>query len=79
MPFGTTTYSPVDLTGAINSPLAGPFILSGASLGRGKIVVTMDHEWTEEDVALDGAADALAGEAGWGVVHVAIRRLIVRR
>lgn len=70
MPFGTTTYSPVDLTGAINSPLAGPFILSGASLGRGKIVVTMDHEWTEEDVALDGAVMVSVSPGLQGMVEV---------
>ena len=52
---GTTTYSFKDLTGAINSSLAGAFILAGGSLGSGKITVTMDHEWTEQDVAVDGA------------------------
>lgn len=52
---GTTTYSFKDLTGAINSPLAGAFVLAGGNLGSGKITVTMDHEWTEQDVAVDGA------------------------
>jgi hypothetical protein len=52
---GTTTYSFKDLTGAISSPLAGAFILAGGSLGSGKITVEMTHEWTEHDVAADGA------------------------
>jgi hypothetical protein len=53
MAFGTTTYSGMGVTGAINSPYAGPFILAGAFLGRGKITVTMEHEWTEDDLSVD--------------------------
>lgn len=52
---GTTTYSFKDLTGAIVSPLAGAFILAGGYLGSGKIVVNMEQEWTEQNLAVDGA------------------------
>jgi hypothetical protein len=52
---GTTTYSFKDLTGAIASPLAGPFVLTGGYLGAGKITVNMANEWTEHNRANDAA------------------------
>ena len=67
---GTTTYSFKDLTGAIASPLAGPFILAGGSLGSGKITVEMTHEWTEQDVAVDGAVMVSASPGQNGTVTV---------
>jgi len=67
---GTTTYSFKDLTGAINSPLAGPFILAGGNLGSGKITVTMDHEWTEQDVAVDGAVMVSASPGNNGTLEI---------
>ncbi len=70
MAFGTTTYSFKDLTGAIVSPLAGPFILAGGNLGSGKITVTMDHEWTEQDVAVDGAVMVSASPGQNGTLEI---------
>jgi hypothetical protein len=70
MAYGTTTYSFKDLTGAINSPLAGPFILAGGNLGSGKITVTMDHEWTEQDVAADAAVMVSASPGQNGTVEI---------
>jgi hypothetical protein len=67
---GTTTYSFKDLTGAIASPLMGPFILAGGTLGSGKITVEMTHEWTEQDVAVDGAVMVSASPGQNGVVTV---------
>jgi len=67
---GTTTYSFKDLTGAMNSPLAGPFILAGGNLGSGKITVTMDHEWTEQDVAVDSAVMVSASPGFNGTVEI---------
>jgi hypothetical protein len=74
MPFGTTTYSFKDLTGAIASPLAGPFILAGGSIGDGKITVDMTHEWTEHDVASDGAVMVSASPGQNGTVKVSCQQ-----
>ena len=70
MPFGTTTYSGMSVTGAINSPLAGSFILAGAFLGRGKITVTMEHEWTEQELSVDGAVMVSASVGMQGMVEI---------
>jgi hypothetical protein len=67
---GTTTYSFKDLTGAFYSPLTGPFILAGGTLGSGKITVEMTHEWTEHDPAVDGAVMVSASVAQNGTVLV---------
>jgi len=69
MAFGTTTYSGMGVTGAINSPYAGPFILAGAFLGRGKITVTMEHEWSEDDISVDGAVMRSASVGLQGMVE----------
>ncbi len=70
MAFGTTTYSGMGVTGAINSPYAGPFILAGAFLGRGKITVTMEHEWSEDDIAVDGAVMRSASVGLQGMIEI---------
>jgi hypothetical protein len=70
MAFGTTTYSGMGVTGAINSPYAGPFILAGAFLGRGKVTVTMEHEWTENDISVDGAVMVSASIGFQGMVEI---------
>ena len=67
---GTTTYSFKDLTGAIASPLAGPFVLAGGNLGSGKITVYMEHEWTDHDPAVDGAIMVSASVAQNGRVEI---------
>ena len=71
---GTTTYSFKDLTGAIASPLAGQFILAGGELGSGKISVEMTHEWTEQDVANDGAVMVSASPGQNGMVKVSCQQ-----
>ena len=71
---GTTTYSFKDLTGAIASPLAGPFILAGGNLGDGKITVEMSHEWTEQDVAADGAVMVSASPGQNGMVKISCQQ-----
>src|ERR1700689_3181909 len=71
---GTTTYSFKDLTGAIASPLAGPFILAGGNLGDGKITVEMSHEWTEEGVAADGAVMGSASPGQNGMVKISCQQ-----
>jgi len=70
MAFGTTTYSGMGVTGAINSPYAGSFIIAGAYLGRGKITVTMDHEWTEHDLAVDAAVMVSASVGLQGMIEI---------
>jgi len=67
---GTTTYSFKDLTGAMASPLAGPFILAGGNLGDGKFTIEMTHEWTEHDVAADGAVMVSASPGQNGTVKI---------
>jgi hypothetical protein len=71
---GTTTYSFKDLTGAIASPLAGPFVLAGGSLGSGKISVEMTHEWTEQDVGVDGAVMVSASPGQNGMVKISCQQ-----
>lgn len=62
----TTTYSFKDTVGAIVSPLAGPFVLAGASIGNGQMVVTMATTRSEQDTAADGAVmvSYVAGNSG---------------
>jgi hypothetical protein len=71
---GTTTYSFKDLTGAISSPLAGAFVLAGGSLGSGKITVEMTHEWTELDVAVDGAVMVSASPGQNGMLKISCQQ-----
>jgi hypothetical protein len=71
---GTTTYSFKDLTGAIVSPLAGPFILAGGNIGTGKITVEMSHEWTEQDVASDSAVMVSVSPGQNGMVKVSCQQ-----
>jgi hypothetical protein len=53
---GATTYSFKDSTGAIISPLAGPFQIAGGSIGAGQFVVSNRTVRSELDVSSDGAA-----------------------
>ena len=63
---GTTTYSIKDSVGAIVSPLAGPFIIAGASIGVGKIEISMTTARSEQETAADGAVmvSYIAGSNG---------------
>jgi hypothetical protein len=71
---GTTTYSFKDLTGAIASPLAGPFILAGGNLGVGKIIVEMTHEWTEQDNSSDAAVMVSVSPGFNGMVKISCQQ-----
>lgn len=63
---GTTTYSFKDLVGAIASALAGTFVLAGAAIGNGQMVVAMATTRSEQDTAADGAVMVtyVAGNSG---------------
>jgi len=63
-----TTYSFLDLSGSIASPV-GPFVFTGE--GVGEVVVTMAVEKTVHDVAADGSVmvSKVAGNNGTITIH----------
>jgi len=63
---GTTSYSFKDTVGAFVSPLAGSFVIAGANLGAGQIVISMATTRSEQDTAADGAVMVtyLSGSSG---------------
>jgi activator of HSP90 ATPase len=60
---GNSTYSFKDLTGVLNSPLAGFIILAGGNIGAGKFVIDMAATRSENEASSDGAVmtSAIAG------------------
>jgi hypothetical protein len=63
---GTTTYSFKDTVGFIYCPLNAGFILAGASIGNGQMVVSNATTRSEQDTAADGAVmvSYIAGSSG---------------
>ena len=60
----TSTYSFLDLAGALAHPLAGSYVFTGE--GSGEVTITMTTEKTAQDVASDGSVmvSKIAGNNG---------------
>lgn len=65
----TTTYSFLDLAGALAHPTVGAYLFTGA--GVGEVNVTMATEKTTHDVAADGSVmvSKVAGNNGTITIH----------
>jgi hypothetical protein len=67
-----STYSFLDMTGAIAAPTGAKYIFTGEGIGEGGITVAMDSDRTTHDVGSDGSVmvSKMAGNNGTVTISV---------
>jgi len=68
-----STYSFLDLSGAIASPV-GPYIFTGDGIGEGGIVVEMSQERTAHDTGADGSIMVSKMAGNNGTINISVQQ-----